>query len=92
MTQERRTIPLAKHRSMAVNCPLAPPGHATVQARSLHRACLIVGGIDPLVNRLQVSKDILERWMRGEGEPPLPVFYAAVEIVLLYVDKTGTSM
>jgi hypothetical protein len=73
---------------------LAPPEHATVQARTLHRACLILGGLDQLAKRLQVPKDVLERWMRGEGEPPLPVFYAAVEIVLLYVDvdKSGTTM
>ena len=92
MTREWRTISLAKHGSMAVKCPLAPPEHATVQARSLHRACLIVGGIEQLANRLQVAKDILERWMLGQGEPPQLVFYAAVEIVLLYVDATGTSM
>jgi hypothetical protein len=48
--------------------------------------------LDQLAKRLEVPKDALERWMRGRGEPPPPIFHAAVEIVLLYVDKPGTTL
>jgi hypothetical protein len=92
MGNERRTIPLARQGSQAINCPLAPPEHATVHARALHRACLILGGIEQLASRLQAPKDILELWIRGDGEPPPAVFYMAIEIILLYVDKSATAM
>jgi hypothetical protein len=91
MPQEHRTIPLAKDGSTRASCPLTPPEHAGVPAKSLHRACLIMGGIEQLENRLQVPRDALERWMRGDGEPPQAVFYAALEIILLYVAKASPA-
>ena len=87
MADQRRTIPVGRHAASRTDCPLAPPQHSTVQARALHKACLIVGGIHQLSARLEAPKENLERWMRGEGEPPQVVFYAALEIILLYVDK-----
>jgi hypothetical protein len=36
------------------NCPTAPPSQVTVYTRVLHRACQIVGGIEPLAARLRV--------------------------------------
>jgi hypothetical protein len=75
----------------ALECPLAPPEHATVFARALHRACLIVGGIDELAKRLEVPKADLERWIRGNEEPPQRPFNAAVEIILLYAGGVGPA-
>ena len=89
--REHRTIPLARQGEM-VNCPMAPSEHASVYAKCMHRACLIVGGIELLSNRLQVPKEVLERWIRGEGEPPPSIFHAAVEIILLYVARAGPAV
>jgi hypothetical protein len=90
MTRERRTIPLMRDLSSAArDCPLAPPEHASVYARTLHRACLVIGGIQPLAKRLDVREAELERWLRGEEQPPEPVFLAAVEIVLLHAGAAG---
>jgi hypothetical protein len=90
MSRERRTIPLMREMSSAAkDCPLAPPEHASPYARALHRACLILGGIQSLATHLKVPEADLRRWMAGEEEPPEPIFLAAVEVILLYVDGAG---
>lgn len=92
MARDRRTIPLMREQSSAArDCPLAPPGHASVQSRALHRACLIVGGIDPLARQLDQSADDLRRWLRGEELPPEPVLLGCVEIILLYAATAGKA-
>jgi hypothetical protein len=53
---------------------------------------MIVGGIEQLETRLGVPKNMLQRWIQGDGEPPQSVFYSALEIVLLYAAKAGTPM
>ena len=90
MAAERRTIAVVRDLSAAArDCPLAPPGHASVQARTLHRACLIVGGARALAHQLSVSVAQVERWLTG-GEPvPDGVFLRAVDIVLLYASDLG---
>src|SRR5687767_15457691 len=52
MARERRTIPVVRRPAAAKDCPLAPPEQASVFARTLHRACLIVGGIEQLAQQL----------------------------------------
>lgn len=90
MSRERRTIPvMGEHSAAARDCPLAPPGHASVQSRALHRACLIVGGVDLLAERLSVSVDQLKGWLKGDDLPPERVFLACVEIILLYASGRG---
>jgi hypothetical protein len=71
-------------KSAAHGCPVAPAAYNTVQVRALHRACLIVGGVEALARRLDVAAALLEGWMRGDGEPPELLFREAVEIILLY--------
>jgi hypothetical protein len=66
----------------ADNCPMAPPSQVTVYTRVLHRACQVVGGVQPLAARLRVPVPTLYRWLDGEAEPPTPVFLKAVDIVL----------
>src|SRR5438045_9597115 len=57
MSNERRTIPVVRQTaSAAKDCPLAPPEHASVHARALHRACLILGGIRQLAERLEATE------------------------------------
>jgi hypothetical protein len=90
MARERRTIPLMRDLSAAArDCPLAPPGHASVQSRTLHRACLIVGGAEQLAKQLEISTPDIERWLRGEEPVPERVFLHAVEIVLLHAASAG---
>jgi hypothetical protein len=88
MSNERRTIPLVRELSAAArDCPLAPPETASVHSRTLHRACVILGGIAQLARHLGVDESELKRWMRGEPQVPEPVFLAAVEVLLLYASN-----
>ena len=80
-----------KETALARQCPDAPPARSTVQARALHRACLIVGGSQVLAQRLDLPAMLLERWMRGEAPPPEHVFHEAVEIILLHAAGTGQA-
>lgn len=73
------------------DCPVAPPSRSTVFARTLHRACEIVGGMAPLAAHLQVHEGDLQRWMEALEEPPLDVFLAAVDVVLLHADSAGRA-
>jgi hypothetical protein len=38
-----------------------------------------------------VPEPTLQAWLEGRDEPPQMVFLAAVEIVLLHLEKSGTS-
>lgn len=77
--------------SPAVDCPLAQPSRQTTYARAMHRACLIVGGVEPLAAHLSVSEAALRGWLNGTDEPPLEVFLATVEIILLHSDNAGRA-
>ena len=74
-----------------VDCPQPPEPRQTTQARALHRACLILGGVDRLARHLGVSEAALRAWLEGRDDPPQMVFLAAVEIVLLHLDDGGRS-
>lgn len=92
MTRERRTIPLVRQNTAsAKDCPLAPPEHASVYARTLHRACLVLGGIQQLAKHLEVPDTDLRAWLQGDQEPPEGIFLAAVEVVLLHAGGTGPA-
>lgn len=77
--------------SGTAGCPVAPQSRATVYARTLHRACLIVGGVPELAEHLRVSPVSLVVWMEGREPPPLGVFLAAVDIVLLHAEQAGNA-
>jgi len=91
MTRERRTILPMQETAAAKDCPLAPPANSSVYSRTLHRACLVVGGVQQLAKHLEVSENSLRRWITGELEPPEPVFTACVEIVLLHAAGSGRA-
>lgn len=92
MARERRTIPVMQEQSTAIrDCPLAPPEHASVYSRALHRACLVVGGVDLLAQRLEVDVESLRGWLRGDEQPPERVFLACVEVILLYASGGGRA-
>ena len=73
------------------DCPNPPPARETTYARALHRACLILGGAEQLSRHLGVSEAAVRGWLEGRDDPPQMVFLAAVEIVLLHLDSTGTT-
>jgi hypothetical protein len=75
----------------AKDCPLAPPEHASVYARALHRACLVLGGAAQLAKHLAVPDEELRQWMRGEGQPPERAFLGAVEVLLLHAGGAGRA-
>lgn len=88
VSREHRTIPVLPQAGEK-DCPLAPPQHASVYARTLHRACLILGSIETLAAHLQVTQADVRRWLADQDEPPHQVFLAAVEVVLLYAAAAG---
>jgi hypothetical protein len=65
------------------DCPPLSKSRVTVYARTLHRACEVLGGLDPTARHLGVSAASLKRWIGGAEQPPLDVFLAAVDVVLL---------
>jgi hypothetical protein len=68
---------------LAVDCPSLSKSRVTVYARTLHRACEVLGGLDALSRQLGVPRATLTRWIGGLEQPPLDQFLAAVDIVLL---------
>jgi len=77
--------------SPRVVCPPLPKSRVTVYARTLHRACEVLGGLDALSRQLNVPPAKLTRWIGGAEPPPLDVFLAAVDIVLLAAEPgSGT--
>ena len=53
-----------------------------VYARALRRAADILGSVEALRIRLNVSSFALENWIGGKTEPPGLVFLAAVDIII----------
>ena len=74
-----------------IDCTAASPSRQTTYARALHRACLILGGAPQLASHLGVSEASLRGWLEGRDDPPQMVFLAAVEIVLLHLEKSGST-
>lgn len=53
-----------------------------VMSRTLHKAAELVGGHKNLARRLRVPQAELQKWIGGEGRPPMATFLKAVDIVL----------
>lgn len=74
-----------------VDCPAPSPSRQTTYARTLHRACLVLGGAAQLAKHLGLSEAALRNWLEGREEPPQMVFLAAIEIILLHLDQAGSA-
>ena len=72
-----------------VDCPPLSKSRVTVYARTLHRACEVLGTLDALSRQLNVPAPALARWISGLEQPPLDVFLRAVDIVLLASARGG---
>lgn len=83
--------PMRSIASAARDCPLAPPSRSSTYARTLHRACVIVGGQGRLAAQLKVPDETLRAWLDGVDDPPLEVFLAAVEILLLGTENAARA-
>ena len=66
-----------------IDCPPLSTTRVTVYARTLHRACEVLGGLEATSRHLRVSASMLTRWIGGVEPPPLEVFLAVVDVVLL---------
>jgi hypothetical protein len=53
-----------------------------LKQKTLLRAAEILGGVERLSVYLGVPRADLLAWMAGNGEPPLPTFLLAVDVVL----------
>lgn len=53
-----------------------------VMSRTFQKAAELVGGQKNLARRLRVPAAELQKWIAGGGEPPMPVFLKAVDLVL----------
>jgi hypothetical protein len=73
------------------DCPQAPAARLTTYSRTLHRACLILGGAHEFAAHLRIPEPSLRAWMEGAEDPPEEVFFAAVEIILLYAEDPGRA-
>ena len=74
---------------IASACGAPPPSRATVYSRTLQRACEILGGPQPLAQQLRVKPGDLVRWIDGQTLPPMDVFLAAVDLVLLHAERSA---
>lgn len=54
---------------------------SSLQALALRRAQEIVGGIDMLEARLDISRSTLSLWMQGKARVPETVFLRVVDLI-----------
>ena len=57
-----------------------PVDPATRYSDVLRAAAETLGGDRNLAAFLEVSRDELDRWMKGDASPPLPAFLAALDV------------
>ena len=60
---------------------LAPNPNANVYVRVLHDACLLLGGEHHLAKYLAVDVGLVERWLKGLGNPPDHVFLRCSDLL-----------
>jgi len=52
-----------------------------IYIKTLHTACLMLGGEHRLAAYLGVPADVVEAWLNGRGTPPDSVFLRCVDLV-----------
>lgn len=67
-------------RGMQDLCP-STSKNSHIYIRTLHEACLALGGERKLAAYLGVSVQDVEAWLNGRGVPPDPVFLRCVDLV-----------
>jgi DNA-binding transcriptional regulator YiaG len=61
-------------------CPSSSQ-NSHVYIKTLHTACLILGGEHKLAHYLGVSVERVEAWLNGRDTPPAAVFLRCVDLV-----------
>jgi DNA-binding transcriptional regulator YiaG len=61
-------------------CP-STSKNSHIYIKTLHEACLVLGGEHKLAAYLGVSVQRVEAWLNGRGVPPDPVFLRCVDLV-----------
>lgn len=61
-------------------CP-STSHNAHIYIKTLHTACLILGGEHKLAAYLGVSTREVEAWLNGRGYPPDSIFLRCVDLV-----------
>lgn len=57
------------------------------RALAIRRAATMMGGLEQLAQRLNVSERQLEYWMRDIGTPPDTLFFDVIDII---IESAGT--
>jgi hypothetical protein len=53
-----------------------------IYVKTLHQACLTLGGEHKLAEYLGVPVELVEGWLNGRGAPPDAVFLRCVDLVM----------
>lgn len=61
-------------------CP-STSSNSHIYIKTLHEACLMLGGEHRLAAYLGVPVDDVESWLNGRGTPPPSVFLRCVDLV-----------
>jgi hypothetical protein len=64
----------------------------SVQARALHRASAVIGGLVALSRYLGVSDQNVREWMFDVGSPPNGVFLRVIDLLLEQPAPDGVSV
>jgi hypothetical protein len=64
----------------------------SVQARALHRAAAVSGGLLPLSRHLGVPDQSVREWMFDVGSPPNGVFLRVIDLLLEQPVPEGLSV
>ena len=71
---------MCKIRPMQDICP-STAKNSHIYVRTLHDACVIIGGEQKLAEYLGVEVREIERWLAGFGRPPDAVFLRCVDLI-----------
>jgi|tagenome__1003787_1003787.scaffolds.fasta_scaffold18847869_2 hypothetical protein len=61
-------------------CPSQAKNHH-IYVRTLHEACVRLGGEHKLAHYLGVEVELVNAWLNGQGRPPDAIFLRCVDLV-----------